>query len=293
MKRWLLLIGINFAVMLMLGIFLTVIQVFFNVNLGKSMTGWLITSAIFGFGGSLFSLFISKWVAKWTTGAKVINPQAPQDESERWLIQIVSKQAAKMGIKTPEVAIYPGMELNAFATGPSRNNSLVAVSEGLLQRMHKDEVEAVLGHEVAHIANGDMVTMTLLQGVLNTFVIFAARIVGKIVDQAVFKNENGPGIGYFVVNIAAQFVFGLFASMIAMAFSRHREFRADEGGAYLAGKDKMIAALHRLKLDSESAEAELPKAIQAFGINGRFSSLFSSHPPLEKRIETLRNRQIV
>lgn len=290
MKRWLLLIGMNFAIMMILGVFLAVLQVGFGVNLHGSMFGWLATAAVFGFGGAFISLWTSKWVAKWTTKAKVIDPANPANNTERWLINTVSNQAKKAGIKMPEVAIYPGSEVNAFATGPSRNNSLVAVSAGLLMAMSEDEAEAVLAHEVSHVANGDMVTMTLLQGVLNTFVILAARLVGNFVDKAILKNTDGPGIGYFISNIAAQIVFGMAASMIAMAFSRYREFRADEGGAHLAGREKMIAALERLKRDSETAEAELPKAVQAFGINGSFRSLFSSHPPLEKRIESLRHK---
>ncbi len=283
MKRILLLILTNFLILLLLGVALTVAQVVFGVR----FTGWggyLVIASVFGFGGAFVSLAISKMVAKWTTGAQVIT--APKDEVERWLVGVVTQQAQAAGIKTPEVAIYPGQEVNAFATGPTRNNSLVAVSEGLLNTMSRDEAEAVLAHEVSHVANGDMVTMTLLQGTLNTFVLVAARAVGLVVDKAIFRNEGGPGIGYFVANILAQIVFGLLASLVTMAFSRHREFRADAGGASLAGREKMIAALRRLQ-KNVGGEEELPKSIQAFGISGTFSSLFSSHPPLEKRIQAL------
>jgi len=285
MKRILLLILTNLLIMLLLGTALVVAQVVFGVQF-RGWGGYLVIASIFGFGGAFVSLAISKMVAKWTTGAKVIT--VPSDDVERWLVDVVTRQAQAAGIKTPEVAIYPGHEVNAFATGPTRNNSLVAVSEGLLNTMSREEAEAVLAHEVSHVANGDMVTMTLLQGTLNTFVLVAARAVGLVVDKAIFRNEGGPGIGYFVANIAAQLVFGLLASLVTMAFSRHREYRADAGGAQLAGRDKMIAALRRLQ-HNVGGEEELPKSIQAFGISGTFKSLFSSHPPLEDRIRALEN----
>lgn len=283
MKRWLLLIATNFLILLLLGVVLTVAQAVFGIRL-SGWGGYLVLAAVMGFGGAFVSLAISKPVAKWTTGAKVI--ETPQQPEEVWLVDIVRRQAQDAGIKMPEVAIYPGHEVNAFATGPSRNNSLVAVSQGLLANMTPDEAEAVLAHEVSHVANGDMVTMTLLQGTLNTFVLVLARAVGLVVDKVIFRNESGPGLGYFVGNIAAQIVFGALASMAAMAFSRHREFRADAGGASLAGRQKMIAALRRLQRQA-GGEEELPQSIQAFGISGTFRNLFSSHPPLEDRIAAL------
>ena len=283
MKRWMLLIATNFLILLLLGTVLVGAQAFFGVQL----TGWggyLIIAALFGFGGAFISLAISKQVAKWSTGAKIIT--APTNPEEVWLVDIVRRQAAAAGIKMPEVAIYPGQEVNAFATGPSRNNSLVAVSQGLLASMTPDEAEAVLAHEVSHVANGDMVTMTLLQGTLNTFVLVLARAVGLLVDKVILRNESGPGLGYFVANIAAQIVFGALASMVAMAFSRRREFRADAGGASLSSREKMIAALRRLQRQVDG-EHELPQSIQAFGINGTFRNLLSSHPPLADRIAAL------
>lgn len=283
MKRWLLLIATNFLIMLLLGTVLVVLQSVFGVQL-SGWAGYLVIAALFGFGGAFVSLAISKQVAKWTTGARVI--ETPRLPEEVWLVDVVRRQAQAAGIKMPEVAIYPGQEINAFATGPSRNNSLVAVSEGLLGAMSPDEAEAVLAHEVSHVANGDMVTMTLLQGTLNTFVLVLARVVGLAVDKLVFRSESGHGLGYFLGNIAAQIFFGALASMVAMAFSRHREFRADAGGAQLAGRQKMIAALRRLQQNSHGEE-ELPQAIQAFGISGSFRNLFSSHPPLEDRIAAL------
>jgi len=282
-KRISLFVLTNFLILLMLGVTLTIAQQFFGLSLNTNM-GHFVIAAVIGFGGAFLSLFISKWVAKWTTGAKVItNPQSAQ---EKWLCQTVELQAKKAGIKTPEVAVYPGAEVNAFATGATRNNALVAVSEGMLRTMSQDEIEAVLAHEVSHVANGDMVTLTLIQGVMNTFVIFFARVIGTFVDRVIFKNEGGPGIGFFVANIAAQIVLGILASTVVMAFSRHREYKADLGGAALSTKPKMIAALKRLQL-MQSDNAPLPDAIRAFGIRGNIGSLFSSHPPLEKRIEAL------
>lgn len=284
-KRIALFLATNLAVLLLLSIVMSIL----GVN-AQSYTGLLVMATVFGFGGSFFSLMISKWMAKRSTGAHVI--EQPRNESEQWLVNTVRRQAEAAGIRMPEVAIYDAPEINAFATGPSRNNSLVAVSTGLLRAMNRDEAEAVLGHEVSHVANGDMVTMALIQGVLNTFVIVLARVVGRVIDSYLSGNrEGGPGIGYFVIVFVLDMIFGLFASMIAMWFSRHREFRADAGGARLAGRDKMIAALQRLS--QTYGESTLPKTVQAFGISGAVGHglrrLLMSHPPLEERIQTLRN----
>lgn len=246
----------------------------------------LVMSAVIGFGGSFISLAISKWMAKRSMGIQIIeNPTHPQ---ERWLVDTVAKQAENAGIGMPEVGIFQSNTVNAFATGMSRNNALVAVSTGLLQAMTADEAEAVLGHEVSHVANGDMITMGLMQGVVNTFVIFLSRIIGFFVDRVILKNERGFGIGYFISSILAQIVLSFFASMIVMWFSRRREFRADEGGADLAGKHKMISALK--KLQGDQAE-DLPGEFAAFGINGGrptgLRALLMSHPPLEERIAAL------
>lgn len=288
MKRVFLLVATNFAILLVLGIVLAILQAYFGVTL-DGYGGLLVIAAVFGFGGSFISLAMSKWVAKRSTRAQVINQ--PRNEIESWLVATVSRQAELARIKMPEVAIYDAPEMNAFATGPSRNNSLVAVSTGLLRGMNRDEVEAVLAHEVSHVANGDMVTMTLLQGVLNTFVIFLSRIIGGIVDRVVFKNDRGYGPGYWITVIVAQIVLGILASIITMAFSRHREFRADAGGAKLAGREKMIAALERL--GKSYGQSTLPESVEAFGISGRVSGgmkrLFMSHPPLAERIQALRN----
>jgi heat shock protein HtpX len=257
-----------------------------SLNLGNLFA----FAAIFGFAGSFVSLAMSKWMAKVATGAKVI--ETPKNADEQWLVDTVTRQAKKAGIKTPEVAIYDSPGPNAFATGMTKNSSLVAVSTGLMQGMRKNEVEAVLGHEVAHIANGDMVTMALLQGVLNTFVIFFAKIVAWVVDRVVLKNESsGHSWTFIIVDIIAQILFGILASMIAMWFSRKREFHADNGGAYLAGKENMIAALRRLQT---MQPGELPDQMAAFGISAKkssFGQLFMSHPPLEDRIAALEATQ--
>lgn len=284
-KRVFLFLATNFAVLILLSIVMSVL----GVN-PQQFSGLLIMATVFGFGGSLFSLMISKWMAKRSTGAHVI--EQPRNESEQWLVNTVRRQAEAAGIKMPEVAIYDAPEINAFATGPSRNNSLVAVSTGLLRAMNRDEAEAVLGHEVSHVANGDMVTMALIQGVLNTFVIVLARVVGRVIDSYLSGNrEGGPGLGYFAIVFVLDMIFGLFASIIAMWFSRHREFRADAGGARLAGRDKMIAALQRLSMTY--GESTLPKTVQAFGISGAVGHglrrLFLTHPPLEERILALQN----
>lgn len=286
MLRVLLFVGTNLAVLMLLNIVIFVLQSVFHIRLGG--TGSLLVMAgTIGMGGAFISLAMSKWIAKMTTGAHVI--EQPRDANERWLVDAVRRHAEKAGIGMPEVAIYDGPEMNAFATGMSRNKALVAVSTGLLRDMDREQVDAVLGHEVSHIANGDMVTMTLLQGVLNTFVIFLARIVGSFVDSWLRgsrdSDSGGVGIGYYVTVIALEIVFGLFASMIVMWFSRRREFRADAGGANLAGRAAMISALQRLAVGH--GENTLPKAVQAFGIAGAMGRLFASHPPIEERIAAL------
>lgn len=280
-KRMFLFLATNMAVLALVSIIMSIL----GVN-SQQFSGLLIMAALFGFGGSIVSLLLSKWMAKRTTGAQVI--EQPRNETELWLVNTVRRQAQEAGIGMPEVAIYDAPEINAFATGANRNHALVAVSTGLLRSMSRDEAEAVLGHEVSHVANGDMVTMALLQGVLNTFVIVLARVVGRIVDGAISGNrENeGPGLGYFAIVFVLEMVFGVFASMIAMWFSRYREFRADAGGAQLAGRQKMIAALERLA--QMHGESSLPKQVAAFGISGGMSGLLRSHPPLEDRIAALR-----
>ena len=284
-KRVALFLATNLAVMLLLSVVMAV----FGID-PRSNAGLLVMAAMFGFGGSIISLLLSKWIAKKTTGAHVI--QEPRSEVERWLVQTVRRQAEAAGIGMPEVAIYDAPEINAFATGANRNNALVAVSMGLLRSMDRDEAEAVLAHEVSHVANGDMVTMALLQGVLNTFVIVLARLVGRVVDGFLNPDrEQGGGIGYYATVFVLDMVFGVLASIIAMWFSRWREFRADAGGAKLAGSRKMIAALERLSMTYGTST--LPKQVQAFGISGGVGHglrrLFMSHPPLEERIAALRN----
>ena len=289
MMRIALLLATNFAVVVLLGIVLSVLQGVFGVQLGD--TGTLLAfAALFGFGGAFISLALSKWMAKRSTGATVI--EQPRSEAEAWLLDTVRRQAEGAGIRMPEVAVYDAPEINAFATGMNRNNALVAVSTGLLRAMNRDEVEAVLAHEVSHVANGDMVTMTLLQGVLNTFVIFFARIVGRLIDSWISGNrEGGPSFFYYIIVFVLDMIFGLFASMIAMWFSRWREFRADRGGANLAGRPKMIAALERL--GQTYGVSTLPNEVKAFGISGGVGHgvkrLFLSHPPLSERIAALRH----
>ncbi|MBE8167721.1 MAG: protease HtpX, partial [Shewanella sp.] len=256
----------------------------------KTMGGLLVFAAIFGFGGAFISLAISKWMAKKTMGCEVI--ATPRDENERWLVDTVARQAKQVGINMPEVAIYHSPELNAFATGPSKNNSLIAVSSGLLYGMTQDEVEGVLAHEVSHVANGDMVTLTLIQGVVNTFVIFAARAIAQAIDTFVSSNdEEGEGMGFFAymaVVFVLDMLLGFLASTIVAYFSRIREYKADAGAAKLAGASKMIAALERLRKGPESTA--MPAQMSAFGINGKRSiaEIFMSHPPLEKRIDALK-----
>lgn len=288
MKRVILFVATNFAVILLLQVVLFILERVFGLQLGNH-SGLLVMSAVLGFGGAFISLAMSKWIARSSTGATVITE--PRNEGERWLVATVRRQAEAAGIGMPEVAIYDAPEMNAFATGMNRNSALVAVSTGLLRSMDRDQVEAVLGHEVTHVANGDMVTMGLLQGVLNTFVIFLARVIGTIIDNALSGNregDRGPGFAYFIIVMVLQMALGALASMIVMAFSRWREFRADAGGARLAGRERMIAALQRL--GGEQAESTLPKAIQAFGISGPggLGKLFMSHPPIAERIAALR-----
>ena len=288
MKRILLFVATNVAVIVLLNITLRLLGVdrLLNAQGGMGFNGLLIFAAVIGFGGAFFSLAISKWSAKTMTGARVID--RPSTGTEQWLVQTVQQQAQAAGIAMPEVAIFDSPEPNAFATGPTRNNSLVAVSTGLLRHMSRQEIEAVLGHEVSHVANGDMVTMTLLQGVVNTFVVFLARVIGNLVDRTVLRNEEGHGVGYFITTLVAEIVLGILASIIVAWFSRQREYRADAGGARLAGRSSMIAALERLRQAHE--ESHLPDQLAAFGISGRagrFGQLFMSHPPLEERIRAL------
>jgi heat shock protein HtpX len=289
MKRIFLFIVTNLAVMLVLSVSLKLLGLDrVLAGAGFNVTATLVMAAIIGFGGALFSLAISKWSAKMMTGARVIT--VPSDQGERWLVDTVQRQAQAAGIGMPEVAIYDAPDVNAFATGMNRNNALVAVSTGLLNNMTREEAEAVLGHEVSHVANGDMVTLALIQGVVNTFVIFLSRVVGYVVDRMILKNERGYGIGYYVSTIVAELVLGILASIIVMWFSRRREFRADSGGAKLAGREKMVAALQRLQAVHE-APSTLPAQMKAFGVNGGgggLSRLFMTHPPLEERIAALR-----
>ncbi len=283
MKRIVLFLLTNFAVLIVLGVVLSILMPVLGLD-QTSNSGLLVICAVFGLGGSFISLAMSKWVAKRSVGAHVI--ESPSNQTERWLVQTVHRQAKEAGIGMPEVAIYQSPEINAFATGMNRNSALVAVSTGLLANMSQDEAEAVLGHEVSHIANGDMVTLTLIQGVLNTFVFFFARIVASALNRG---SDNH--FVYFMTVMAFQAVFGVLASVIVMWFSRQREFRADSGGAQLAGRQKMIAALERLA--SNKTESQLDGQLTAFGISGKraMAELFMSHPPLEKRIEALRQGQ--
>ncbi|HEY5790302.1 MAG TPA: protease HtpX [Gammaproteobacteria bacterium] len=289
MKRIALFLATNLAIVLVLSLSLRLLGVEPYLNeQGLNLNALLIFAAVFGFGGSFISLFLSKWTAKRMTGAKVI--EQPRDRTEQWLVDTVRRQAEQAGIGMPEVAIFQAAQPNAFATGWNRNAALVAVSTGLLQQMEADEVEAVLGHEVSHVANGDMVTLALIQGVVNTFVIFLSRVIGHVVDRVVFKTERGHGPAFWITAIVAELVLGILASMIVFWFSRRREFRADAGGADLAGRQKMIRALERLQRASEPAP--LPDQLAAFGISGGlgsgFRKLFTTHPPLADRIDALR-----
>ena len=288
-KRVALFVATNLAVVLVLSIVLRLLgvdQILDESGAGINYEALLILSVVIGFGGSFISLAMSKWMAKRSTGAHVID--TPANSAESWLLATVERLARDAGIETPEVAVYDSPDMNAFATGARRNSALVAVSTGLLQGMQKDEVEGVLAHEISHVANGDMITLALVQGVVNTFVIFLSRIVGHIIDRVVLKNERGYGIGYFVSVIVAQLVLGVLASIIVMWVSRRREFRADAGSAKLNGKRPMIDALARL---DRRAPAQLPESLEAFGIAGRHGGgikrLFMSHPPIPERIAAL------
>ena len=291
MKRIVLFLATNMAIVLVLSVTMRLLGVepYLNAN-GLNLGSLLIFAAVMGFGGSFISLAISKWSAKRAMGVQVI--EAPSNSTEFWLVETVRKYSAEAGIKMPEVGIFDTPEVNAFATGMTKNSSLVAVSSGLLRQMSKSEAEAVIGHEVAHIANGDMVTLALIQGVVNTFVMFLSRVIGHVVDRVVFKTENGHGPAFFITMIVAELVLGVLASIIVMYFSRQREFRADRGGAGLAGRSNMIAALQRL---NSLHPAPLPEKLAAFGISGAgaggIKRLFMTHPPLEERIEALRRQQ--
>lgn len=289
MKRIFLFVMTNIAVLVVLSIVVRILGVEpYLQQSGLNLTSLLIFSAIFGMGGSLISLAISKWSAKMMTGARVI--ESPGNATESWLLGTVQRQAQQANIGMPEVAIYDSPDMNAFATGASRNNALVAVSSGLLANMSREEAEAVLAHEISHVANGDMITLTLIQGVVNTFVIFLSRVIGYVVDRVILKNERGHGMGYFVTTIVAQLALGILASIIVNWFSRHREYQADAGGANLAGRQSMINALRRLQMGTQ--QNRLPEQIAAFGISdsqGSWMNLFATHPPLEQRIAALEN----
>jgi len=290
MKRIFLFIATNIAIIVLLSITLRILGVESLLAENGSdldLNALLIFASVFGFGGAFISLAASKWMAKKMTGVRIID--APLNNVEKWIIDTVAKQSKTVGIKMPEVGIFPSPAMNAFATGASKNNALVAVSQGLLDNMSQGEIEAVIGHEMSHVANGDMVTLTLIQGVVNTFVIFFSRIIGHFVDRVILKNDRGYGIGYFVATIFAEIILSIFASTIVMYFSRKREFVADTGGADLAGHGNMINALKRLgQLEPDA----LPEQMAAFGINDKkgVMSLFSSHPSIESRINALEKR---
>ena len=292
MQRIFLFLLTNIAIMVILSVTLRVLGIeslLAENGSDLNLNALVIFSGIFGFGGAFISLAISKWMAKRMTGAIVI--ESPSNNVEKWLLEIVAKQSKIVGIKMPEVAIFPSPQMNAFATGASKNKALVAVSQGLLDSMTQGEIEAVVGHEMSHVANGDMVTLTLIQGVVNTFVIFFSRVIGHVVDRVILKNQRGHGIGYFVTTIFAQIVLSILASVIVMYFSRKREYVADTGGADLAGHQNMINALKRLGQKEPEA---LPEQLAAFGIGEKpktgWRELWSSHPPLEDRIKALEKR---
>lgn len=297
MLRIFLFLMTNLAVVVVAGVVMNLLGLAqFSAGNHLNYTGMLVWCFIIGMAGSMISLFLSKWMAKRSMGVQLI--EDARTEEQRWLVATVQELATKAGIKMPEVGIFPSYQSNAFATGWNRNAALVAVSSGLLQRMSRDEVKAVLGHEIGHVANGDMVTLSLIQGVVNTFVLFFSRVIGNIVDRVVFKNDSDrPGIAYFVTSIVADLVLGILASIIVMSFSRYREFRADEAGARLAGKQSMINALRRLQAEHEIPD-QMPAEMTALAITeGKregfsFAALFLSHPPLEKRIEALQNLQV-
>lgn len=279
----------NIAVMVVAGIVLSLLGVGnYRTAAGLDLSSMLVFCAVFGFVGSFISLFLSKWMAKRSMGVQLI--EQPRNADEQWLVDTVTELSRKAGIKTPEIGVFPAQESNAFATGWNRNDALVAVSLGLLQRFERDEVEAVLAHEIGHVANGDMITLSLIQGVVNTFVMFFARIIGDFVDRVLLKNEDGRGFGFMIATIVAELVLGFLASMIVAAFSRYREYRADHAGATLADRGAMIRALQRLQAESNAGvESPLPSSMRAFGISGGVRNLFASHPPLEARIQALRD----
>jgi heat shock protein HtpX len=290
-KRILLFLATNLAILVVLSISLRLLgvdRILDQQGVNLNLNALLVFAAVFGFGGSFISLALSKWTAKRFTGARVI--EAPTNATESWLVETVRRQAQAVGIGMPEVAIFDSPDVNAFATGMRRNAALVAVSTGLLQAMNKDEAEAVLGHEISHVANGDMVTLALIQGVVNTFVIFLARVIGHLVDRVVFKTERGHGPAFWITTIIAEVVLAILASIIVMWFSRQREFRADAGGARLAGREKMIRALERLQRTAD--QPHLPDQLAAFGISGGIGRglrrLFMTHPPLAERIAALK-----
>lgn len=292
--RILLFLATNAAILVLISItfrLLGIEGVLQSNGVDLNLNALLVMSAVIGFSGSLISLFISKWMAKRSMGVQII--ESPSTATEQWLVSTVSRQAGQAGIGMPEVGIFNSPQPNAFATGWNKNNALVAVSAGLLQQMSRDEVEAVLAHEVSHVANGDMVTLALIQGVVNTFVVFLSRVIGHIVDRVILKNERGHGIGYFISSMVAEMVLAVLASAVVMWFSRRREYRADAGGAALAGRDKMIAALQRLQAAHEPQD--LPDQFAAFGIaggmGGGIKRLFMTHPPLEERIAALRQQR--
>lgn len=285
MKRIVLFLATNLAVLLVLSVVASLLGVdrWLTAN-GLNLPSLLVFCAIFGMGGSFISLAMSKWIAKRSTGAQVITE--PRNSAEMWLLNTVQRQARAAGIGMPEVAVFEAAEPNAFATGMSRNNALVAVSSGLLRNMNQDEVEAVLAHEISHVSNGDMVTLTLIQGVVNTFVMFFARVVGYVIDRNVFRTERGVGPGYYISVFALEMIFGVLATAIVCWFSRWREFRADAGGAHLAGRRKMVSALQRLKQAHEPS-ASLSPQLATYSIAGGAKRLFSTHPPLDERIARL------
>ena len=292
MLRIALFLGTNIAIVALLGITFSLLGIdglLAQNGVDLDLQALLVYSLVIGFTGSFISLAMSKFLAKKTMGVYVID--SPRNQTERWLLQTVERQARQVGIGMPEVGIFDSTAPNAFATGMNRNSALVAVSTGLMQQMTDDEVEAVLAHEVSHVANGDMITMALMQGVVNTFVVFLSRVIGHIVDRAVFKVERGHGPAFWIVSMVAEIILGFLAMMLVMGFSRYREFRADAGAAQLVGKHKMIAALQRLQNSHESPK--MPDEMAALAINaGRIHALFASHPPLEKRIEALREMRV-
>lgn len=296
MLRILLFLATNVAILVVISIvfqLLGIDGVLEENGVDLNLQALLLMSAIIGFSGSFISLLISKWMAKRSMGVQIIDGQQPGNDAERWLYSTVQRQAQQANIGMPEVGVFDSPDPNAFATGANKNNALVAVSTGLLRNMRKEEVEAVLAHEVSHVANGDMVTMALIQGVVNTFVVFLSRLVGFFVDRVILKNERGLGIGYFVSSIIAQIILGILATTIVMWFSRRREFRADAGGAHLAGRANMIGALKALQRGA--MQPELPEQMAAFGIHGGtggLKALFMSHPPLEQRIAALESSPI-